>query len=369
MSQDLTAKQRDSAFQHWCSQITRESRDLAALDRMSARALQDRDVRNDPLLQSMIRAEVERIRTELQREMQREEQDRRRPTPPPQHYPSAARHVTVSRSAGYTDTAASSVIPPSTPLARPLPDPDEVALHQLLESFTTALKGGDEDAAQTLCAKLRTLHSRRSEIVSAAQLEQCEQRITRLHDQLDDHRRRIAEMAEQARLAAQAGDAHAVLALMHRLTAIHVAHPRLLDDAGLRNMHAAVARANEGHDDRLTTRKLIARQRAVASELKRLAGAVSAFHRAVFNHPESRAEYQRAALGYAHALRGTRLHEKDWLTDFVLELADVLAKWNVPPPGAEEQIDRFLETLRVSLKRIHRKIGEIDRRHGGLREA
>jgi len=368
MSQDLTAKQRDSAFQHWCSQITRESRDLAALDRMSARALQDRDVRNDPLLQSMIRAEVERIRAELQRETQREEQDRRRPTPPAKQYPSAARHVAVSRSAGYTDTTSSRVAPPSTPPARPLSDPDEVASHQLLESFTTALKSGDEDAAQALCAKLRTLHLQRSAIVSAALLEQCEQRITRLHDLLDDHRRRIAEMAEQARVAAQAGDAPAVLALMHRLTAIHVAHPRLLDDAGLRNMHAAVARANEGHDDRLTTRKLIARQRAVAAELKRLAGAVSEFHQAVFSHPENRAAFQRAALAYSHALRETRLHEKDWLTDFVLELADVLAKWNVPPPDAEEQIDRFLEKVRVSLKRIHRKIGEIDRRHDGIRK-
>ncbi len=60
-------------------------------------------------------------------------------------------------------------------------------------------------------------------------------------------------------------------------------------------------------------------------------------------------------------LREVRLHEQDWLTDFVLELGDVLAKWSTPPAGAEQQIDRFLEKLRKSLRRIHKQMGEIDR--------
>ena len=38
----------------------------------------------------------------------------------------------------------------------------------------------------------------------------------------------------------------------------------------------------------------------------------------------------------------------------------MLAEWSVPPPGAEQQIDRFLEKVRVGIERIHKKMGEID---------
>ncbi len=76
MSQDLTAKERNTAYQPWRSLIARECRDLASLERMSARALQDGDVRAGGLLQDMIRAELERYRAELQREAQRNRQSR-----------------------------------------------------------------------------------------------------------------------------------------------------------------------------------------------------------------------------------------------------------------------------------------------------
>ena len=94
--------------------------------------------------------------------------------------------------------------------------------------------------------------------------------------------------------------------------------------------------------------------------MKRLARAVSDFHRAVFSHPESDAEFRRAARMYLHVLREIRLHEKDWLAEFVLELGDVLANWNVPPPGAKHQIDHFLDQVRAALKRIHAQMGQID---------
>ncbi len=97
MSRELTAKERNTAFQHWCSLIARESRDLAALERMSARALQDRDVRADALLQNMIRAELERQRASVQREVQRDQQSRTPATRPPEYYSSASRRDDVNR--------------------------------------------------------------------------------------------------------------------------------------------------------------------------------------------------------------------------------------------------------------------------------
>ncbi len=95
------------------------------------------------------------------------------------------------------------------------------------------------------------------------------------------------------------------------------------------------------------------------------------FHAAVFGHPESRAEFRRAARVYLRGLRETRVHEKDWLAEFVLELGDVLAKWNVPPRGAEQQIDRFLERVRQALQGIHAKMSDIDSKRDAraIREA
>ena len=373
MSQDLSAKDRNTAYQQWCSLITREGRDLPSLERISARALQDHAVRADALLQGMIRAELERQRSELQRETQREQQSDVPATRVPKYYSSAARRDNLDLSRLPSDDSHSTVAPPKpaappAPLPPPPPDPDQVALLQWAENLSEALKAGDVAAARTACAHLRALHQQRSEIVSAALLETYEQRVTKLHAQLDDHRRQIATLAEQARAAAQAGDAPAALQLMHRLTAIHVAHPRLLDEAGLAQMRHAVAHANERREDGLMTCKLMERERAVMVEMKRLASAVSEFHRAVFSHPESGPEFRQAARIYLRVLREIRLHEKDWLAEFVLELGDVLANWNVPPPGAEKQIDRFLETVRAALQRIHVQMGQIDVKRGASRQ-
>ena len=376
MSRDLTPKQRDATYRHWCSQIARECRDLAGLERISARALQDRDVQADSLLQSMLRAELARQRAELEREAQRERQSRTAAPPPAKYHASASppakhhasaspRGVSMPRPA--SNSAPPEVEPPPLRPTPPPPDPDQVAFYQLVADLSEALKKGDEDAARTVCAQMRVLHQRRSTLVSAADLERYEQRATKLHVQLNDHRSQIAALAQQARAAAQAGDVPAALKLMHRLTAIHVAHPRLLDKAGLGKMRKDVAHATEGREDRVTTHKLIERERAVAAEMKRLALAVSEFHRAVFNHPESGLEFRRAARVYLGVLRDIRLHEKDWLAEFVLELGDVLANWYVPPPGAERQIDHFLEKMRAALQRIHVEMGEIDVKRGESR--
>jgi len=199
-------------------------------------------------------------------------------------------------------------------------------------------------------------------------MAKCDQCVSNLLTQLAEHRRRVAALAAEAVAAARAGDAAAAADLIRRLNAIRAAHPRLIDAAGLEQMRVDVAHATEGREDGVTSRKLMDRERAVASEMKRLAKAVSDFHRAVSDQPEDRAEFQQAARLYLRALRATRLHEKDWLAEFVLELGDMLANWNVPPPGAEQQIDRFLERVRQALQRIHADMRDIDRKGGGPTE-
>jgi hypothetical protein len=155
--------------------------------------------------------------------------------------------------------------------------------------------------------------------------------------------------------------------LMRRLSAINVAHPRLLDAPWLEKIRRDIVSANEGHEDGLMTRRLIERERAVVVKLKRLAAAVTDFHRIVCTVPETSAEFLSAEGVYLQVLREVRVHEEDWLAEFVLELADVLAEWSVPPPGAKRQINRFLEKVRVGIKRIQKAMGDIDRDRGGAR--
>jgi hypothetical protein len=368
MSEDLTAKQRAIALQHWCSLIMRESQDLDSLERISARALQDRDVRADAQLLSMVQAELERRRAELQREQQSEQRAQPSSRPPSEYRSSASRRDdpswrTSPDLASESQSAARRAPPDPTP---PAPDPDWVAMRKLVVDLSEALKNGDEDAARTVCAQLRTLHGRRSEIVSAGDLEQYEQRIEKLRAQLKGFRGQIDTMARDALTVARRGEAEAAAKLMRRLSAIHVSHPRLLDEPRLEKIRQGIVGANEEHEDRLTTHRLIERERAVAAKMKRLAAAVNDFHRIISTSPETSAEFRRAEEVYLQVLEEVRLHEEDWLAEFVLELADVLAEWSVPPPGAEQQIDRFLEKVRVGIERIHKKMGEIDT---GLGEA
>ncbi len=362
MSEDLTAKQRDATLQKWRSLIMRECRDLSSLERISARALQDRDVRADAQLLSMVQAELERRRAELQREQQSEQRAQPSSRPPSKYRPSASRtdesgwRTSPDADPEYRPEARQ-VPPDPTP---PPPDPDQVAYRQLIEDLGEALKGGDEDAARATLEQMRTLREKTGRIISASDLERYEQRIEKLRARLEGFRGQIDTMARDALTAARRGEAEAAAKLMRRLSAIHVAHPRLLDEPGLEKIRQEIVGANEGHEDRLTTHRLIERERAVAAKMKRLAAAVDDFHRIVCTVPETSAEFRRAEKVYLQVLEEVRLHEEDWLAEFVLELADVLAEWSVPPPGAEQQIDRFLEKVRVGIERIHKKMGEIE---------
>ena len=118
--------------------------------------------------------------------------------------------------------------------------------------------------------------------------------------------------------------------MLRRLSAIHVAHRVYSMRPGLEKIRRDIVGASEGHEDGLVTRRLIERERAVAAKMKRLAAAVDDFHRIVCTVPETSAEFCRAEKVYLQVLEEVRLHEEDWLAEFVLELADVLAEWSVP---------------------------------------
>ncbi len=349
----MTAKQRESTFQHWQSVIMRETRDLPSLERVGATALQDRDVRSDAALESLIRGHLAQRRADIERET-RNDAPVARPAGKPRDF--AARSPGVHTS--WEPRTESQAAPPA-PLA-PVPDPAQVALDELSESFREALARGDEREAGTLYDKLCVHQQEHSGTLPAAALAEHEHRLAKLRQRLQEFRVQIAALLQQARAASRSGDEKAATALLRRLAAIHVTYPDLLDDTRLKEARADVVQAGEQHDDRATARRLEQRQRAVAREITRIAAALRNVYRVVCAMPISREELHDAQATYQQTRRDVRAHDPEWLAGFVLELGDLLAEWGRPSQAARQQIDAFLEHVGVSMQRLRAAVARID---------
>ncbi len=355
----MTAKERDAVFQHWRSVILRETRDLASLERVGARALQDREVRAEATLESLIRAELEERRAEIEREQQSVESTNRqsRPAVRRSDYVGWRTTAPVGREPGPESRSA-----PPPPV--PPPAPAQVAFDRLAQTLSGWLMRGDEDEARAVYEQMRVLQEESCGVIPAGALLPYEDKVAKLRTRLGQFRVQIAALVQQAIAASQHGDEQAAATLLRRLAAIHVTYPHLLDEARLDEIRAEIIHANEEHDDGLTARQLVERERAVTVEIRKIAGAVHEFHRVVCEVPDSSAEFRSAEAAYLRTLQEVRAHDPEWLAGFVLELADLLAEWTEPPLRAAKRIDRFLESIRLGLKRIHVEMGKIDTRRG-----
>jgi hypothetical protein len=332
----MNAKQRDAVSSHWRSVIQREARDPASLEQIGARAMHDSDVRDDPTLQSLIRSDLERRRAELERE----QQSQTAPTAPRATRPEVRFVSSIS-------------------IPVPRQEPVWTAFEGLARAFSGVLEHHDEGEALVLWGQMRALQAENPGVIPASALQPYGQQLGRLRTLLERLRDQIAALTQQVVAASRQGDEQAVGKLMRRLSAICVTHPRLLDEARLEEIRADIVRANEEREDGLTARKLVDRERAVLADITRIAAAVHEFHRVVWTAPETSEEFRGAELAYLRALQDAPIHDPEWLAGFVLELADVLAEWSVPPPAVEQQVDRFLENVRLGLKRIHAEVGQI----------
>jgi hypothetical protein len=334
----VNTKQRDVIFQHWSGVLQRETRDLASLEQVSARALADPDVRDDPTLQSMIRADLQKRRAELEQELQDEESSTASPKSGPDHRP----------------------IPPEPIPAAP-PEQVRKAFNQLAQTLSTSLERGDETETRAVFGKMRALQEQRPGVIPADVIGQYEQRIEKLRVHVQQLTDEIAALAERAVSASRDGKEQQLARSMRRLTAIHGAHPRLLDESGLEGVRRDVADAvDERHQHQLTAKKLLDRERVITAEVKKLATAVREFHREACTVPDTSEQFREAEATYLRAIQRVRTYDAEWFSGVVLELADLLAEWTVPPLGAEGQIDRFLDSVSAGLDSIRAEMREIE---------
>lgn len=336
-------KQRDAVVQHWRSLILRETRDLESVEQIAARALHDPDVRDDPEAQSQILAELAERRlefAELKKARERAEKPDRTSLPRP-------------------------TSPPT--LADPTPPPPEdarAAYDLLTTALSLAFQHNDDIEAESTLARLRELAPRVPNLLPVERITHYEQQVQRLRSRLRHLHDQIELVAQQAVNASRTGDEQAVAQLSKRLSSIHAAYPRLLDEHRLEELRLAIIEASEQHEHQEAARRLVARERAVAAEIKTLAAAVHRFHVIARSAPHDGDAFQLAEKQYQATVKEVRSHDTEWLAGFTIELAELLAEWGNPPRDAQHKVDHFLESVRRSLDRILAEIREIETEEG-----
>jgi len=84
------------------------------------------------------------------------------------------------------------------------------------------------------------------------------------------------------------------------------------------------------------------------------------FHRVARAAPHTSKEFRGAEASYLRAIQEVRVHDREWFAGFVLELGGLLAEWTIPPLGAEDRIDHFLDRIGASLDSIRAEMREIE---------
>lgn len=334
----MTPKQRDVVFQRWSGVILRETQDVVSLEQVGARAANDSDVRDDPTLQSMIRGELDERRSRIEQGLQNQ---------------------ASSKSPQESDPNGRAGPPEPNPAATPAIIRGN--FQRLSQTLCAALERGDDSATVSAMEKLRALQAESVGIIPGTAVADCEHRVEELRKHVHELRERIAASIEQGVAAARRGGEQELARSMRHLVAIHTAHPSLLTESKLDEIRTGVVRAaEERSQNQLMTRKLLERERTIAAGIKRLAVAVHAFHQVACTSPESSKAFRDAEAAYLRTIRQVRTYDTEWFLGVVLELADLLAEWTLPPLEAKGQIDRFLDSIRAGVERIRDEMREIE---------
>ncbi len=338
----MNNRKRDVIHEHWRRVIQYEARDLDRLQMASARIAADRDVRADSSLDGLLQSDIQKRRHELEQVQQGD------------RLPSASPALSADGP------------------ARPAACSQEMSPAEIHEAFkaqtelvAASLEARDEAQTHKVIAHMRELQKCGPQVIPIAELAQYERRVSELRSHIKNLEAEIGGLKEQVILAARKGTPQDLARSMGRLAAIHAAHPRLLEEAEVEALRRHVARAtDEGHQDRRVMRELLNRERSIAAEIKKLSASVREFHRVSCALPETSDIFQRAEGEYRRAIERVDACDGEWFSAIVLELADLLAEWTLPPVEAEGQIDRFLDGIGAGLKSIRAQIHEIEGRRG-----
>lgn len=330
-------RRREVAFAHWQAQITRGGMDARTLQIELHRALADSEVQNDPTLAGMIRA------FGIQRANELALNKLKKGVATSAHTPSRA--VQSENVATSHTVQADDVRNAAKRLIRQF---DEYAAHLY------------EVESRATFDRLRELHDQYPQWVSNDSFEHCQTTLNGIAARRAKYQSQLDELAEQAIASAKAGDHDSASSCLRRLSNIHTAHPQFLPEDRLNEIREEMSKASSSHHHHLALETLIAREKALAAEIKELGASVRRFHQIARATAHDSPEYREAERAYRSALRDFRTHDREWLAGVILELVDILGEWSHPPPRVEEQLDRFVADIRSALAHIRQEISEIE---------
>ncbi len=351
------SRHREALRQTLCAEIMRECRDESGLRMAAARALHHPGVIADPELESAIRAFVSERESELASRMaQQRHEAEQMPTDwftrPARPAPPAPAQSDAAPAAGE-----------STPPRDHSPSATQVltAFERMRRDFNDSLVHFDIARCRQILTQAEALHARYPALIPGAGLERFTEELQRLETRRHLLLSEISKLEEAAFAAAREGSTEQVSRALQRLSSLHAARPELFPDEHFARIRARIETASHEHEHRQAARELLARERAVAAEIKHLADGIRAFHALVRDLPHDDPRYLTAEREYQALVRALRSHDREWLAGLILELDGLLDVLHDTTHRAEVQVDRFLASVRAALNELQREIGDISR--------
>lgn len=336
-------KHRQGIYSQLCAQIMSSAVDTASLDAVSRRAMNHPDVAEDPVLASMLRSFI----------AEREAVLRSSRTTPEEEHRRAQEESKVRTGFGMRP-----------PTGFPSREETLQRFGQLIGAFERDLAQFEEDRAQQTLERMRELRRKFPAHVPTGELQHCEEQYDRLLKRAGAYRRQIEALAGRGYAAAESGDEQTALWVIRRLDAIHTLLPVLLPEGEFRRLRSEIERGGAMHDSDEASRELLEQQRAVARKIKNLAGIVHRFHELAAKLAPTDARYQRAERQYRAAVEEIRQLDTDWLSGLVLQLESLVDDLEDPEGAMQNQLDRFIGSVRKALNRLCLEIRAHRRRAG-----
>ncbi len=237
--------------------------------------------------------------------------------------------------------------------------------HRLLEQFENYASHYFEPESKTIAERLAALQREHPKWVRIEYVQHCEATLARLSSRRQEFDNHIDALQRRLVHAAEVGEHDLARKLLQRLSSIHSMHPQVLSDDRFAEIRAEMSRAGKILEHRRSLDELVRRERQVSAEIRSLWHSVHHFHQMARTADHDGEDFRQAEADYRKAVREFQSHDSEWLSAMILELLDVLGDWTHPPPRVEAQLDRFVKSVRESLKHIHREIQQIEREQQG----
>lgn len=340
-------RRREAVYQQLSCDIMREARDLLSLATAASRAMGHADVRRDGLLAGMVRGCIAAREAELRSKLA----EQRRSDELTEGHAVRPAHD-LHGPAGWQNVAA------AAPAA---PDKAQIvaSFERLRREYDDRLVHFELERARDWLHKIEDLHAKHPDVISSASLERCRIDCARVEQKKKQLAAEIDLLARSAVEAAGDGRHEEAAQALKRLSSMQATRPQLFPDDRLQKIRDEVSASGETFEHREASRALVARERAIAGELKKLAEIVHRFHEVARQVPPDDPLYALGEDEYRRAIREIRHHDKDWLADLMIELNEKLEAMHDPTGRAEDHVNRFLASVRATLNQTILEIKQI----------